>query len=95
MGDWPINAPRVKSPYTHLLDQEWSRERAIVVVWIKYDRLPMKLLQVVIPGKVDEHKNADPSIVRKDCHYFRIETHRGHPTYEKAIAIEITMMRIT
>ena len=36
------------------------------VVWIKYDRLPMKLLQVFIPGKVDEYKDADLLIVRKD-----------------------------
>lgn len=54
MGDWSVSVPRVKSPCTHLLDQEWSRERAVVVVCIKYDRLPMKLLQVFIPGKVDE-----------------------------------------
>ena len=66
MGDWSVSAPRVKSPCTHLLDQEWSRERAVEVVWIKYDRLPMKLLQVFIPGKVDEYKDADPLIVRKD-----------------------------
>jgi hypothetical protein len=72
-----------------------SRERAVVVVCIKYDRLPMKLLQVFIPGKVDEYKDADLLIVRKDCHHFRIETHRGNPTYEKAIAIEVAMMRIT
>jgi hypothetical protein len=85
----------VKSPCTHLLDQEWSRERTVVVVCIKYDRLPMKLLQVFKPGKVDEYKDADLSMVRKDCHHFRIETHRGNPTYEKAIAIEIAMMHIT
>ena len=66
MGDWSVSAPRVKSPCTHLLDQEWSRERAVEVVWIKYDRLPMKLLQVFIPGKVDEYKDADLLIVRKD-----------------------------
>ena len=66
MGDWSVSAPRVKSPCTHLLDQEWSRERAVEVVWIKYDRLPMKLLQVFIPGKVDEYKDAGLLIVRKD-----------------------------
>src|SRR5882757_9937143 len=55
--DWSVSAPRVKSPCTHLLDQKWSRERAVGVVCIKYDRLPMKLLQVFIPGKVDENKD--------------------------------------
>ena len=95
MGDWSVSAPRVKSPCTHLLDQEWNRERAVVVVSIKYDRLPMKLFQVFIPGKVDEYKDADLLVVRKDCRHFRIETHRGNPTYEKAIAIEVTMMYIT
>ena len=95
MGDWSVSAPRVKSPCTHLLDQEWSRERAVEVVWIKYDRLPMKLLQVFIPGKVDKYKDADLLIKRKDYYHFRIETHRGNPTYEKAIAIKVGMMQIT
>jgi hypothetical protein len=36
----------------------------VVVVCIKYDRLPMKLLQVFIPGKIDEYKVADLLIVR-------------------------------
>ena len=65
MGDWSVSAPRVKSPCTHLLDQEWSGERAVVVVCIKYDRFPMKVLQVFVPGKVDEYKGADLLIVRK------------------------------
>jgi VanZ family protein len=29
----------------------------VVVVCIKYDRFPMELLQVFIPGKVDEYKD--------------------------------------
>ena len=67
----------------------------MVVVWIKRDRFPMKLLQVLIPGKVYEYEYADLLIVRKDCHHFTIEAHRGNPSYEKAIAIEVAMMRIT
>jgi hypothetical protein len=65
MGDWSVSAPREKSPCTHLLDQRWSRERAVVVVWIKYNRLAMKLLQLFIPGKVDEYKDAELSISKK------------------------------
>jgi hypothetical protein len=95
MGDWSVSAPRVKSPCTHLLNQEWSRERAVVVVCIKYDRFPMELLQVFIPGKVDKYKDAGLLMVRKDCHHFTIETHRGNPPYEKAIAIEVAKMRNT
>ena len=55
----------------------------------------MKLLQVFIPEKVDEYKDADLLIVRKDYHHFRTETHRGNPTCEKAIAIKVGMMQIT
>jgi hypothetical protein len=67
----------------HLLDQEWSRERAVVVVCIKYDRLPMKLLQVFILGKVDEYKDADLLIVRKDCHHFRMRLTKGTQRMKK------------
>ena len=67
----------------------------MVVVCIKYDRFPMKLLQVLISGKVDEYKDANLLILRKDCNRFTIETHQGNPPYEKAIAIEVAMMRIT
>jgi hypothetical protein len=74
MGDWSVSEPRVKSPCMHLLDQEWSWERAVVMVCM-YDQLPMKLFQVFILGKVDKYKDADLLIVRKDCHHFRIETH--------------------
>jgi hypothetical protein len=55
----------------------------------------MKSLQVLIPGKVDEYKDAGLLIVRKYCHHFTIETHRGDPPYEKAIAIEVAMMQNT
>jgi hypothetical protein len=75
----------------HLLDQEWGRKWA-VVVWINYNRFPMKLLQILIPGKVDEYKDADLLIVRKDCHH---STKELNPPYEKAIAIEVAMMQIT
>jgi hypothetical protein len=37
----------------------------VVVVCIKYNRLAMKLLQMFIPGKVDEYKDADLSISKK------------------------------
>jgi hypothetical protein len=65
----------------------------VVVVCIKYDRFPMELLQVFIPGKVDKYKDAVLLMVRRDCHHFTIETHRGNPPYEKAIAIEVAKMR--
>ena len=65
------------------------------VFCIKYNHFPMKLLQVFVLGKVDEYKDVDLLIVRKDCHHFRIETHQGNPTYEKVIAIEVAMMHIT
>jgi hypothetical protein len=67
----------------------------VTVARIKHDRFPMKLLQVLIPGKVDTYKSADLLIVRKDCHHFTIETHRWNPPYEKTIAIEVAMMRMT
>ena len=75
--DRSVSMPRVKSPCPHLLDQERSREWAVVVVCVKYDRFSMELLYAFIPGKVDEYKDADLLIqvvvvVRKDCHYFRI-----------------------
>jgi hypothetical protein len=70
MGEWSVSQPRVKSPCTHLLHQEWSRERAVVVVCIKYNRFPMKLLQVFVPGKVDEYKDAELLVVRKDLPSF-------------------------
>ena len=72
MGDWSVNAPRVKSPCTHLLDQERSSE---LVVCVKYDLFFIKLLEVFIQAKVDEYKDADLLIVRKDCHHFGIEIH--------------------
>jgi hypothetical protein len=59
MGDWSVSAPRVESPYSHLLDQEWSGERAVVVICIKYNRFPMKLLQIRIMGEVDEYKDTE------------------------------------
>jgi hypothetical protein len=46
----------VKSPCTHLLDYEWSRERAVAVVWVKCDLFPVKLLEIWILGKVYEYK---------------------------------------
>jgi len=55
----------------------------------------MKLLQALIPGKVDKYKDAELLIVSKDCHHFTIETHRGNPPYEKAIAIKVAIMQIT
>ena len=42
--------------------QERSRERAVVVC-VKYNRFFMKSLQVFIPGKVDEYKDAGLLIV--------------------------------
>ena len=35
------------------------------VVWIKRDRFPMKLLQVLIQRKVYEYEDADLLVVRK------------------------------
>ena len=58
-GDRSVSMPRVKSPCPHLLDQERSREWAVVVVCVKYDRFSMELLYAFIPGKVDEYKDAD------------------------------------
>ena len=94
MGDCSISVPRVKSPCTHLVDEERSRERAVGVVRIKYDRLAMKFLQVFDPGQVDKYKGADLSaLVRKGRHDFRLESHLGNPMNEKAIAKKVTMVR--
>ena len=56
-----------------------------------FREIPLFLLS----GKVEEYKDADLLIVRKDCRHFKIETHRGNPTYEKLIVIEVGMMRRT
>jgi hypothetical protein len=65
MGEWSVSQPGVKSPCTHLLYQEWSRKRAVSVFSIKYNRFPMKLLQVFVLGKVDEYKDVDLLTVSK------------------------------
>ena len=39
------------------MDQKWSRERAVVMVWIKHYCFPMIFLQDWILGEVYEYKD--------------------------------------
>jgi len=92
--DWSVGAPRVKTPCTHLLDHQWSRERAVAMVWIKRDRFPVKFLQVFISEKSLRIRRRGPvGSKKKTCAIIsHIEAHRGNPLYEKAIAIEVAIL---